>query len=867
MKRAPALELAVRNATCQACRLCSDTDPEDICVTGQGPSKAKIAIITKFPISEGGRTYKELIQYFEEAGIDHTSVMWLSALKCRSYSLNPTKTDQKACSIYTRAEFAFMDFDYVLTLGAEAWFAASGWADVTKNRGKLFNIQEGNGVIFPTISPSAVARNPGMRGGFVADLQYFGRLVRGEGEVPDHHNNTGHVTTVDTVQALRSMLSAIRGAWVASYDIESTISAESDPDARVVSISITIATSSSMETAHTYNVPLFHSQSPFRSSWIRVLWNIVKALLRCPRRVAHNAKFDTKWMQHFSKIEEFTPTFDTIVAAALLDENRPKGLKPLAQMLLGAEPWGIDTKDLLNEPLDVVLEYNGLDTWHTLRLYFVLKQQLIAQPRLAKLFKHLMMPLVTELCYVERRGVFVDQDQLQTNWNIVKAKLDDIHTALEEYLPETNPFEKYRKRDGAMLSDGVNWNASNFLRWFVFEYLEMPVIARGKAKDNGDPGDPSVAEAIMMSLAEMEDIQPGADVCKLLLERVTWNKYDTAFFTPWSMQIDANSRMHSVFKPWGTVTGRLSSGKEDVEKVTSKVQSRGVNLQQVPRGDLTRGVFGAPPGSYFVEFDYSQIELRVAAFLAGERNMLRLYATNQDIHMAMAMRMTGKPAHLITKEERKKAKAVNFGFLYGMGWAKFVRTAWENYGVRVTELEAQAFRKAFFDEFPELLPWHAKQRRLAHTYGRVETPMGRVRHLPDIYSPDHGVQAEAERQAINSPVQGFASDMCALSMVLLAKEFRKAGIEAYPIGTVHDAVNWEISERHLSIALPRIKNVMENLPLEQLFGVVLTVPIVADCKVGTRWGSAHEVPAELLGLRKTNTIALNQWLKETVKAS
>jgi uracil-DNA glycosylase family 4 len=866
MKRAPALELAVRNAACTACRLHSDTEPEDICITGQGPSNARIAVVTKFPVREGSRTHKELCAYFDEVGIDHTEVMWLGALKCRTYSLDPTKTDQKTCSLYLRAEFAHMDFDYVLTLGAEAWFAASGWADITKNRGKLFDISEGNGVIFPTISPSAVARNPGMRGGFVADLRYFARILNGDDAdtQPAHHTNAGHVTVVRDVEALKSMLRHVQGSWAVSYDIETTGAAEYESGAKVVSISVTLTEDGTMDTAHTYNVPLYHPESWFRRQWRAVLRYITRALMKVRRRVAHNAKFDTKWMQHFTGLDEFLPTFDTIVAAAVLDENRPKGLKPLAQMLLGAEPWGIDTKDLLNTSLDEVLEYNGLDTWHTLRLYFVLRKHLAEAPRQARLFKYLMMPIVRELCYVERRGVYVDRDQHEKNWNIVKAKLRDIHEALEEFVPEEHPFIVRDKRSGEIKRDGVNWNASNFGRWFLFEYLGLPVLARGKAKDDGSPGDPSMAESILQSLAEV------SPVAKLLHERVKWNKFNTSFFEPWSHQIDSNSRMHSVFKPWGTVTGRLSSGKEDQEKITGSKNYKGVNLQQVPRGDLTRGIFGAPDGWSFVEFDYSQIELRIAAFLARERNMMHLYLTGQDIHTAMAMRMTGKPWHggkcgcggCVTGEERKKAKAVNFGFLYGMGWAKFVSTAWENYGVRVTEEEAQAFRVAFFQEFPDLLPWHGRQRKLARTYGRVETPMGRVRHLPDVYSPDRGVAAEAERQAINSPVQGFASDMCGLSMVILARHFREHDIPAYPIGTVHDAVNWEIKHNALTYALPKIKHVMENLPLERLFGVNLDIPIVADCKVGKRWGSADEVPAELLGLRSDTRVELTDWLAE-----
>lgn len=862
MKRNPSLELAVRNAACTACRLHVEAEDDDVCVTGQGPTSARIAVVTKFPVSDKGRTFKELSAYLEEAGIDPESVMWLSALKCRTWNLDPTKTDQKTCATYLRAEFAHANFDWVLCLGAEAWFSASGHADITKNRGKIFNVMEGDGTIFPTISPSAVARNPGLRGGFIADLKYFARLMRGEDDAPDHHTNADRRTTVTSIQDLRATLRAIRTAWALAYDIETPIAEWTDEGAVIATLAITTISGPDMETGHTYEIPLGHPESFLRRAWIAALVRIVKAMMYCPRRVAHNAKFDTKWMQHFSKNELFTPTFDTIIAASVLDENRTKGLKPLAQGELGADPWGIDTKDIMTTPLGEVLEYNGLDTWHTLRLYLLFRDQLMKNFRAGKLFKHLMMPLIKELCYVERRGVFVDQDQLRTNWNIVKSKLEEIETQLEAHVPDDHPFRKY-DRKGNLKSEGINWNASNFARWFLFEHLQLPVVARGKAKDDGTPGDPSMAESVLATLVEMD--VPGSPIAKLFLDRVTWNKYDTAFFGPWSTIIDENSRMHSVFKPWGTVTGRLSSGKEDSEKITSTKQFRGVNLQQVPRGDLTRGVFGAPPGSFFIEGDYSQIELRIAAYLAREKHMLHLYAIGADIHMTMAMRMTGKPAALVTKEERKKAKAVNFGFLYGMGWRKFIQTAWENYGVRVTEDEAVAFRKAFFDEFPMLESWHARQRKLAHTYGRVESPLGRVRHLPDVYSPDRGVASEAERQAINSPVQGFASDMAALALVHMARKWRKLGLHAWPIGTVHDAVNAEIHGKDLVRALPIMRHTMENLPLERLFGVHVDVPIVADLKVGTRWGSAKEIPAELLGLDKTSNMALTEWLNENVR--
>lgn len=221
--------------------------------------------------------------------------------------------------------------------------------------------------------------------------------------------------------------------------------------------------------------------------------------------------------------------------------------------------------------------------------------------------------------------------------------------------------------------------------------------------------------------------------------------------------------------------------------------------------------------------------------------MMSLYARGGDIHTAMAMRMTGKPADQITYEERTAAKANNFGFLYGMGADKFVLQAKHDYGVIVTPDEAQAFRAAFFAQYPDIRPWHSKQRKLAHTYKRVQTPLGRIRHLPDIDSPSQGVMAEAERMAINAPVQGYGSDLCLLSINLIHRKFLKAGMRSVITSNVHDAINFEIPEEELSEALPMIKYTMENPPLHQLFGVHLSVPLVADISVGTHWGEQKEV--------------------------
>jgi DNA polymerase I-like protein with 3'-5' exonuclease and polymerase domains len=270
---------------------------------------------------------------------------------------------------------------------------------------------------------------------------------------------------------------------------------------------------------------------------------------------------------------------------------------------------------------------------------------------------------------------------------------------------------------------------------------------------------------------------------------------------------------------------------------------RGVNMQQVPRDKNIKGMFGAPPGWTFVEFDYSQVELRVAAFLADETNMKHVYATGGDIHLTTAMSVTGLPSDQITSEIRKKVgKPVNFGFLYGMGAKKFTITAFENYGSEFSIEDAEAARHAYFALYPKLLPWHAKQRRLVNQYGRVESPLGRVRHLPDIYSPDKGVRMEAERQAINSPVQGFASDLAVLSMIEVNRIFKEQGIAGHCVGLVHDALNYEIRDDHLAWALPIIKDTMEDMDLVyKKFGTVVDIPIIADGAVGQHWGDKTEL--------------------------
>lgn len=847
----------IRNPSCELCKLHRSADV--VCQIGFGPPEADVMVVSK--MSNSKNYQMELDLELSEVGLKNR-IFYTQAIKCKTFDQNPSNADVKQCKTYLDQEIDRVKPKYILALGNEALLATVGHSGITKYRGKVFDHPSGAKVL-ATISPASVKRNPGQKPGYAADLRLFSNLVLGR----ESGIRKPNYSVIDTREKLDKLKDILKMTDEFYWDVE-TVSDYYKPDGKLVSLSATcIINSESGPKRFVFALPLYHPESPWRRKWKAVLQYLKKPLEKIKKVTAHNGMYDTKWLRWLGINIKFT--FDTMLAIHLLNENVQKGLKPQAQARLGVEPWGIDTRNLLEKPLAAILEYNVLDTWY---MYFIkqqLKAELKEQPRLARIMKYIMMDGANDLVASEMRGVWLDVDRLRERTPIIRKKLEDIEEAIlreaeldckpgdyhfrhlgGEAPEEMNgwpvsgwPVQKVLKTRGPVYAE-PNFNASKFARWMIFEHLQLPVLEHGKEKANGDPGDPSMAEAVMLQLKQ--DF-PEQKVIPMLLERVGYQKTLSSFFEPYAELYDENHRIHTNFKMAGTVTGRLSSGKNDEDKISAVRGNklRGVNLQQVPRDKLVRGVFGAPPGWSFVEADYSQVELRVVAYLSRDRTMLHLYKTGADIHRATAASVLGVPESQVSGDDRKKAKAVNFGFVYGMGWRKFISTAFEKYNAIFTEEEARAVREAFFDHFSGLQPWHAKQRRLVNQYGRVQSPIGRVRHLPDIYSPDEGVRAEAERQAINSPVQSFGSDMAVLAMVEINKKFKAAGIKGHCIGLVHDAINFEIRDDHVGYALPIIKDAMEDVrPLERKFGIHVDVPIIADLKVGQHWGGAREIEVE-----------------------
>lgn len=799
----------LRDPDCTLCPL--HEGAEYRCLMGSGPLSADIALVGEAPgaredeehaafVGPAGQLLNELL---ESAGLSRKDVYISNAAKCRpENNRTPDRKELKICTgEYLTPELKQLDPKYVLLLGNSALQAVAGRSGITKHRGQVLPIKGASYKAFATFHPAAVLRNPNLRATVEADMLRFARMTRGESA------RAGRTDTkiIYRAEHLRWLKKQLQQASEIAYDLETyTRPAEDErfvrsglmewhgPDSMIVTISFTWAPGQAAV------IPLHHERSPWKDP-DKVLLYLKDELEDTSKKyIGHNAKFDSRWL--LAKGIRVPTTFDTMIAAHLLDENRAKGLKPLSQLLLGADAYdvGEDIRDAYHMPLHKLCIYNGKDTDYTLRLYHIFREQLKEEPRLVRIFKKLMMPASQAFVDIESHGVWMDLERWEERTLKATRNTEKCFDYIQKWVPEGEPV--------------LNPNSPKQLANLMFNHLGLEILEHTKT------GAPSTAESVLLRLAKEHPMPDG------LLQYRKWAKYLSTYLLPWRYEhSDTDGYIHGSYRLTGTTTGRLSGSG---------------GIQQVPRDTFIRGLIGAPPGWTWVEADFSQVELRVAAMIANERRLLGQFARKEDVHMERAMRMTGKPADEVSKEERKKAKSVSFGFLYGMGAKKFVTYARDNYDLIVAQAEAERVRSQFFEDYPGLLRWHDRQRRLAHRYKRVQSPIGRVRHLPDIDSQNEDVRAEAERQAINSPVQSFASDLMLMALIQLHAKlpYEKARI----VGSVHDAILFMIKDDYVDTALPIIKRTMENPPMEKWFDKPLDTTIIVDISVGTHWGEGTD---------------------------
>jgi len=554
--------------------------------------------------------------------------------------------------------------------------------------------------------------------------------------------------------------------------------------------------------------------------------------------------------------------FDTTLVGGLLDENRSNSLNNHAK-IYAPEIGGYD--DYFNNTvdkgrMDLALAanpdefkiYAGGDTDAALRIYYPLRDQLSYNERLTNLYINLVHPASDFFCRLEQVGVLVDQDEYAR----LGVELQEEIARLQSEADALFPMRLRAKHKG-----DTKLTKSAVIADYMFSQLGLglrPLEFTAKTKNTPVPK-PSTEYT---HLVKFKGVHP--DVAKFLEIYKAYNsasKTLTTYVTGFLSHLRSDGRFHATYllhkSDKGGDTGETGGGT-----VTGRLACTGPAMQTVPSkttwAKKLRKCFPAPPGYKAVEIDYSQGELRVAAVVAGVRAMIDSYNNNEDLHvLAGALAAGMNPEEVRSWKDcgnpelekkykfvRQNGKAANFGLLYGMSAEGYMNYARDSYGVEMTLDEAIYARQAFFDLYPELLDWHAEYQAKAARDGVIVSPLGRVRHLPFINSRDNSLRSQSERQAINSPIQATLSDMTVLSGIEFENNYGRFGRDN-PVQffmMVHDALYAYIKEDDIDIWVPRIVEIMENLPLAEKFGWYnIPLKFAAEPEAGSNLADKHEL--------------------------
>lgn len=432
-------------------------------------------------------------------------------------------------------------------------------------------------------------------------------------------------------------------------------------------------------------------------------------------------------------------------------------------------------------------QYAAEDADITLRLHEVLKQKLIDSESLLPLYEEIELPLVQVLTYMEQQGAYVNATKLHQQSEDIKQRLADL---------EKQAFD--------LAGEEFNLNSPKQLQTIFFEKLELPIIKKTPK------GQPSTAEEVLVELSLNYDLP------KVILEHRGLAKLKNTYTDKLPQMIHpATGRVHTSYQQAVTATGRLSSTDP--------------NLQNIPirneEGRKIRQAFEAPAGSIMVAADYSQIELRIMAHLSGDKGLLDAFAQGKDIHKATAAEIMGVDESDVTSEQRRHAKAVNFGLIYGMSAFGLARQ------IGVGRKEAQEYIDIYFERYPGVRDYMERTRDVAAKQGYVETLFGRRLHLPEINSSNGMRRQAAERTAINAPMQGTAADIIKRAMVKMY-DWVSQETDIKMIMQVHDELIFEVPEDKLEESCAQIKTIMEA-------AAELDVPLVVDVGHGANWDEAH----------------------------
>ena len=590
---------------------------------------------------------------------------------------------------------------------------------------------------------------------------------------------------VESEQEYGDLITQLRGADSFAFDTETT--GLDFNDAEIVGISFTVKKGSG------YYVPLSTNFNEAKEQLYKFqpLFSDSSKL-----KIAQNLKFDLHMLKTYD-IDIALPIYDTMLSHFLLDADAKHGLDAMAQRYLNYDTVkfeelvgkGVRKISIRDVPLEKLKDYAAEDTDMAFQLYENLNKELEDIPKLTELAKNVEFPLIYVLADMERKGVSLDTD------------------FLHEYSKEL-AIEQEKFQEAVFEEAGVRFNLESpkQLGEVLFEKMKIPYTEK-KTKT----GQYGTGEEVLSKLVKEHSI------AKNIMEYRELTKLKSTYVDALPQMIHPKTgRIHTSFNQTIASTGRLSSTEP--------------NLQNIPirtaEGRKVREAFVAPAGSLIASADYSQIELRIMAHLSGDEALLRAFHQGLDVHKATAAEVCGLTPDQVSSEQRRYAKTINFGLIYGMSAFGLAKALGIDNGA------AKNYIERYFQRFAGVKRYMDETREQAKSQGYVETVFGRRLYLPEINSPNGPRRAGAERAAINAPMQGTAADLIKLSMIAVQAGIDREQRKTKVIMQVHDELVFEVPEDEVAWLKVAVPQWMADV-------AALKVPLLAEVGVGINWDQAH----------------------------
>jgi DNA polymerase-1 len=601
-------------------------------------------------------------------------------------------------------------------------------------------------------------------------------------------NSNIEVVIVDDAEKLSALTRELSAAKLISFDTETTSTEEMQAD--IVGISLAV------REGQGYYIPVGH-----RAGNNLPLEQVIAALKKplidpSIGKVAHNAKYDYIVLARHG-LAAAPITFDTMIAEFIVDPStRNLGLKNLAAARLGEEM--IHIEDLIGKgkkqismadvAIESVANYAAADAETTLRLLPILEKE-ITRVNGRKLLTEVELPLIPVLADMEMNGVLLDLPFFEEMSHRLTSRMAQIEKQVYESVGKT-----------------FNINSTQQLSDILFNRLRL---------EPPDKGRKTISGHYSTSADILESLRGKHAVVDWVLEHRELAKLKSTYVDALPAAVDSRTgRVHTSYSQTGAITGRLSSSNPNLQNIPIRTEE----------GRRVRNGFIADKGNVLLSVDYSQIELRIVAHMAGDESMLAAFRAGEDIHATTAAAIYGVPKEAVTKEMRRHAKAINFGLIYGMSAYGLMNST------DLTLAEAENFVKAYFEKFPGVKKYLDETRRLAAQQGYVETLLGRRRYFPALQSKlNQAVRNREEREAINTPIQGTAADVMKIAMIKIPPALERAGLRGKMLLQVHDELVLECPREELEQTARVVQETMTS-------AYPMSIPLSTEARFGDNWG-------------------------------